>query len=54
VRQSLHVDPVVGERLGVLAEAKAVEPLSDVFGHPVASPYRGSGRSLRLPGDPVH
>jgi hypothetical protein len=37
VRQSLYVDTVVNERLRVLAEAKSVEPLRDVFGHLAAS-----------------
>ena len=36
VWQGLYVDTVVSERLRVLAEAKAVEPLRDVFGHAAA------------------
>ncbi len=37
VRQSLYIDTVVSEPLRVLAEAKAVKPLRDVFGHTAAS-----------------
>ena len=37
VRQTLDIDAVVGERPGVLTEAKSVQPLRDILGHPAAS-----------------